>query len=302
MADVFITRRRQSNLPALLAQPLQAQQAVYQQLIPLIFKSRLERMNQRQQMEDFADLAARSGNGPLGDYKWSWNPNTGFSYEQKSATEKTAERKAQEEMGFKGDIPRFIKYALHEKEAQPSDVSQIRLGQLMGKLIGRYPSERESIKDIFGGISPKESDVAKQRRLTRQSLSTSIGRLEELFKDIPSSEGLAGRFVGLSEWVKGILGYNPNLTTYNDFKDVILGQIAITIGGETGSRLSDQDIGRMKKAFPNEWKTTSEREKKWSIFKQTANDIAVSYGAKPVFIRDISSMSDDELRKIAGLK
>lgn len=155
------------------------------------------------------------------------------------------------------------------------------------------------------GQPTKETETTKTRRITRQGLASNINRLENLFSTIPSAEGIQGRMIGLKEWAKGIAGYNPKLTTYNDFKKVIVGQLAITIGGESGSRLSDQDINRMINAFPDEWKTTSERKEKWRIFKDTANEIAIAYGAEPIFAETQTSQSKNQLTPqniLEGLK
>jgi hypothetical protein len=128
-----------------------------------------------------------------------------------------------------------------------------------------------------------KSDTEMRAALTRQKFSSTIGRLNDLFETIPSAEGIKGRMSGFNEWVKGLVGSNPKLTTYKDFKNVVVGQVAQIIGGESGARLSDQDINRMMKAFPDEWSTTSERREKQKIFQETVDDIASGYGAEPLF-------------------
>ena len=129
----------------------------------------------------------------------------------------------------------------------------------------------------------QESPTKEIARLSRQTLGGTLTKMENLLKDIPSAEGIQGRGIGFMQRGKALAGYNTKLQTYNDFKQAILGQVTKVIGGETGSRLSDQDVKRMMGAFPSEFSTTSERELKWKTFKQMVNDVAVTYGAKPMF-------------------
>ncbi len=119
--------------------------------------------------------------------------------------------------------------------------------------------------------------------ITRETFGSTMGRLRNLFENIPSGEGIEGRLIGVNEKLKGIMGYNPNLTSYSDLKKVVVGQVTQIIGGETGSRLSDQDITRMLGAFPEEMGTTSERATKWKFFEETVDDIVKAYGGEPIF-------------------
>ena len=129
----------------------------------------------------------------------------------------------------------------------------------------------------------KESPTKETMRLSRETLRGTLTKMEGLLKDIPSAEGIKGRGIGFIQRGKALAGYNTKLQTYNDFKQAILGQVTKVIGGETGSRLSDQDVKRMSGAFPSEFSTTTERDLKWKTFKSMVNDIAVTYGSKPMF-------------------
>ena len=129
----------------------------------------------------------------------------------------------------------------------------------------------------------KESPTKETMRLSRQTLGQTITKMENLLNEIPSKEGIEGRLSGIQQRTKAWAGYNPKLQVYNQFKQAVLGQVTKVIGGETGSRLSDQDVKRMAGAFPSEFSTTSERQLQWDTFKSMVNDIAVTYGAKPLF-------------------
>jgi hypothetical protein len=132
-----------------------------------------------------------------------------------------------------------------------------------------------------------KTDTEMRAMRTRENFPKTINRLYSLLDTSPSKEGVAGRLSGLKQWYKGVIGENPNLTTYKDAKDVVVGQVASIIGGESGARLSDQDIERMRKAFSSEFETTTERKTKRGFFIETVNDIAASYGADPIMTPDM---------------
>lgn len=127
------------------------------------------------------------------------------------------------------------------------------------------------------------SQQASQKGKDLENLLLTIGNMKGLLDKIPSAEGFMGRAVGVIERGKALVGYNKELKIYTDYKKVILGQIVRTIGGETGSRISDQDVIRMQKALPSEFETTSERQMKWKLFGNITNEVSRNYGGSDIF-------------------
>ena len=118
----------------------------------------------------------------------------------------------------------------------------------------------------------------------RTALKNTWDELEGLLDKIPQAKrGIMARGVGLFNLGAGAAGYNENVTTYDDLRETVLGQVAGVIGGETTSRISDADIKRMRKAFPGQLASKDERKLKIKTFKEIANSVAVANGAAPLF-------------------
>lgn len=175
-----------------------------------------------------------------------------------------------------------------------------------------YRDEKGKVIDVTGStvttlppnsvvyaLTKPPADIQKRGMLIA-NLSKSLSEMRSLIDQIPAGEGLTGRFIGGIEQMKATIGYNPVLKTYDDWKQVILGQIATTIGGETGSRLSDQDVKRMLNALPSAWNTETERDMKWKEFYKTANSVATAYKSSPIFDDEgnIITTYDTDLSKI----
>jgi len=142
------------------------------------------------------------------------------------------------------------------------------------------------VKTKIPQLKKPEALGEKQLRLQRETLQQTMTKMKNLLGKVPSApRGFGARITGAIERGKALAGYNKELLTYNNMKLATLGQITKVIGGETGSRLSDQDVNRMARAYPHEFMSGEERELQWNVFEDMVNDVAVAYGAKPVFER-----------------
>jgi len=149
---------------------------------------------------------------------------------------------------------------------------------------------RELIERQQEGRAPelaKEKAFATQEAQTqkpREVLVGSIKRMKNLADQVPAGKPGIDRFIkGAQSQFQGLTQELPQLNTYNKFKDIVLGNVVKTIGGETGSRLSDQDIERMRGAFPNlPYDSDVQRNLGWATFVDTINDVARTYNAQPL--------------------
>lgn len=165
-----------------------------------------------------------------------------------------------------------------------------------GKYYQSTPEGLQETGSIVKGSPVRQLTQAigtKKKGLT--NLSSTVGKIKELLDTIPSAEGVSGRITGYLEKGKSLLGYEPNLKLYQDYKKGILGQIVSTIGGESGSRISDQDVERMEKVLPDVTETTTERRNKWALFFKTVNDIALQYGTQELFNTQTGAISRPEI-------
>ncbi len=154
--------------------------------------------------------------------------------------------------------------------------------------------EKVKEKQALSEAVTKSPEKIRERQENVKTLSQTVQRMKLMIDEIPSGEGITGKLKGAWESGKAMTGYSPQLKTYLDYKDVILGQIVKTIGGETGSRISDQDVKRMQKALPDPMDTTSERQNKWNLFFQIVDDVSGAYGATPIS-PEITPISKDPL-------
>jgi len=76
------------QLGGLVAQGLNPQAAMMQKLAPVLMAEEFKSKLAQKRTEAFLDRAERSGNGPLGNYKWKIGADGSVSYEQKSEKEK----------------------------------------------------------------------------------------------------------------------------------------------------------------------------------------------------------------------
>ena len=139
----------------------------------------------------------------------------------------------------------------------------------------------------------REASLAAQRETSiqeakaqkpREILIGNMQRMKSLSDQVPAGKPGFNRFIsGAKSSIQGFLQTMPQLNAYNRFKKVILGSVVQTIGSETSSRLSDQDIQRMEGAFPNlPFDSEDQKALSWNVFLDTVNDVASQYGASPL--------------------
>src|SRR3990167_10004942 len=146
-----------------------------------------------------------------------------------------------------------------------------------------FGREKEERKPELAAETKLAEEEAKLRK-PREILLTNMKRMKDLADAVPAGKSGIDRFVaGGKAQVGSFMQTLPQLNTYNRFKDVILGSVVQTVGSETSSRLSDQDIERMKNAFPNlPYDSEEQKALSWDIFFDTVNNVAQTYGASPV--------------------
>ena len=166
-------------------------------------------------------------------------------------------------------------------------------------ILKRQGEEREA------GLAAEREEAVTGAKLQkpREILINNMQRMKSLSDQIPSGKPGIDRFTtGVKSSVQGFMQTMPQLNAYNRFKDVMLGSVVQTIGSETSSRLSDQDIQRMKGAFPSlPYDSEDQKALSWDVFFDTVNDVAQTYGASPVQKEQFFNESDvSVLSKIPG--
>ena len=161
-----------------------------------------------------------------------------------------------------------------------------------------FGREKEERKPELAAETKLAEEEAKLRK-PREILLTNMKRMKDLADAVPAGKSGIDRFVaGGKAQVGSFMQTLPQLNTYNRFKDVILGSVVQTVGSETSSRLSDQDIERMKGAFPKlPFDSDVQRSLSWSTFFDTVNDVAQQYGAQPIDKSQFLNESDISLLK-----
>ncbi len=100
--------------------------------------------------------------------------------------------------------------------------------------------------------------IESQKR-SIQSARTIIGTLKDKLDKIPAVSGPQARIRGGIAGILGAAGLRPDVSTFNNLRKSILGQMAKIVSGESG-RLTDQDIARIEAAIPRITDTKEERE------------------------------------------
>jgi hypothetical protein len=145
--------------------------------------------------------------------------------------------------------------------------TQDDLSKFMTKL--NIKSER-SMEDFIEKAKFKdklqiEKDARRAER-ERQGLNRQVQTIIALGKSVPA----AGRVGGAIKAGKALVGFEPEVRTYNEFLSAFTGNLAKQFGGEKG-RLTDQDIARAKKMALKVTDTPAERKIKEDVWKVLAN-------------------------------
>ena len=93
------------------------------------------------------------------------------------------------------------------------------------------------------------------------------------------------------------------MSTFNNLRKSVLGQLAKIVSGESG-RLTDQDIARIEAAVPRITDTKEERENAFKALDRLLKEQESIFSGGDVgdseekISEDLSALSDEELRKI----
>jgi len=144
-----------------------------------------------------------------------------------------------------------------------------------------------------------KTDVKNKEKMKgMEAIEGDLNSLLSMYNKIPAHDKgpIEGRTRG--QFAKAF-GTDVPLTTFEDASGLVLANISREFGGEKGV-LTDQDIKRIKSAFPNKTDTDEIAKSKIGFIKDfVRRKIEVkSSGSTGV---DLSSMSTEELKKLAGV-
>jgi hypothetical protein len=145
--------------------------------------------------------------------------------------------------------------------------TQTDLSKWMTKL--KIKSQQDMVTFIEKSKHKDKLQIEKDARRAereRQGLNRQVQTIIALGKSVPA----AGRVGGIIKAGKAVVGFEPEVRTYNEFLSAFTGNLAKQFGGEKG-RLTDQDIARAKKMALKVTDTPAERKIKEDVWKVLAN-------------------------------
>ena len=153
---------------------------------------------------------------------------------------------------------------------------------------GQREIEFERKKELKGMGGLKESaNIVKQRKAI-QSAKSVIKTLKQQLDKIPSTSGPMARVKGIGANIAGKVGLDETVSTYNNLRKSVLGQLAKIVSGESG-RLTDQDIARIEAAVPRTIDTTEERELAWSLLQTLLSEQELTFGFNKTEFNSVSA-------------
>lgn len=150
------------------------------------------------------------------------------------------------------------------------------------------------------GLEQAKTEAKNKEKIKgMETIEGDLDSLLSLYNKIPSEDKgpIEGRTRGV--FAKAF-GTDVPLTTFEDSSGLVLANISREFGGEKGV-LTDQDIKRIKSAFPNKTDTDDIAKAKIDFIKDFVRrkiDVKKSGVSGKT---DLSSMSTEELKKLAGV-
>lgn len=150
------------------------------------------------------------------------------------------------------------------------------------------------------GLEEAKTEAKNKEKIKgMETIEGDLDSLLSLYNKIPSEDKgpIEGRTRGV--FAKAF-GTDVPLTTFEDSSGLVLANISREFGGEKGV-LTDQDIKRIKSAFPNKTDTDDIAKAKIDFIKDFVRrkiDVKKSGASQKT---DLSSMSTEELKKLAGV-
>jgi len=167
---------------------------------------------------------------------------------------------------------------------------------------------RQREADALGNLekATKESSVNEKQRKAIKSARNIVNTLKTQLKKIKAVSGPVARLKGAGLNISGAVGLDPNVSTFNNLRKSVLGQMAKIVSGESG-RLTDQDIARIEAAIPRITDTTEERELAFKLLEGILSEQEAIFSPGSSFTStgtaDFSTLSDEDLdAKIAELE
>ena len=127
----------------------------------------------------------------------------------------------------------------------------------------------ERFKMDLKGTKPPANVVKQQKSI--KSARNVISVLQQQLSKIKPVSGPAARFKGAALNISGAVGADPVVSTFNNLRKSVLGQMAKIVSGESG-RLTDQDIARIEAAIPRITDTKEERALAFSLLEQILSE------------------------------
>lgn len=131
----------------------------------------------------------------------------------------------------------------------------------INKLLG-VTGDLESAKKFLEVNKGLTDEGAQKFVSTGKSLSKILGHLDQL----EPKSGISGRISGAVETIKGMAGYSPHQSTYDDSVAAFASPVAKVMFMESGS-LATGDVERAKRFFPKSYNTPEERAYKIEMVK-----------------------------------
>ncbi len=177
----------------------------------------------------------------------------------------------------------------------------------------RQPSQEERVSELNDKVAEKELTAMASALPKLDQADQAVSQLEELFKAgaTPDNNPIMARVSGVGDAIKAKAGFNPSLNTYMSNRAGFSGLIAKGGFGEAGM-LTQQDIERIKKLLPSSMSTFDEASLAFKEIKQVLGSARQRFEQKKQQYTgqgtsnnqqpDLSSMSIEELKRIAGEK
>lgn len=149
-------------------------------------------------------------------------------------------------------------------------------------------------------IEETKSEVKNREKIKgMETIEGDLDGLLALYNQIPEHDKgpIEGRTRGV--YAKAF-GTDAPLTTFEDSSGLVLANISREFGGEKGV-LTDQDIKRIKNAFPNKTDTDEIAKSKIAFIKDFVRRKIEVKKSGVTEKTDLSSMSTEELKALAGL-
>lgn len=155
------------------------------------------------------------------------------------------------------------------KAFEAASTAQTERANLLNKLREQEMDRSFKEKQLALGYARLNKQGAINK--TQQAAMLDFAQMPTILQQLRDQQKLArGRVTGLGSKIKGLFGFQPDVTSYEAYKNAVATPIARTLFGEKGN-LSDTDIKRAIGLLPTATDTPEEAERKLGYIEQLAN-------------------------------